>query len=270
MIPRSIVVPLDGSELAERAIPIATELAAQLNAGLVFARTTYGDVRYAHSYLEHLAKLSGRSDIEEVVLVDENAPRAIAEIVEEHPGSMVCMTTHGRGRLGWTLAGSVAEDVIKESSEPLLLVGPHADDAWSPAAHKVVVCADGTPGDQATITLACEWAHALDLEIHIVCVFHPRDLEADHPERVFAPLTQVASSAGLRVHTHQLFQSSFVAEALARFAEDEKAALLVMGAHHHGAFARIALGSTSMATVHSAVCPVLVTAPGDNPPSPRA
>lgn len=263
MIPTTIVVPLDGSDLAERAIPVAIELASHLDAGLVFARTTYGDRRYALSYLDHLAKLSGRSDVERIVLAGDAAPSAIAQIVETRPGSMICMTTHGRGRLLWALAGSVTEDIINESSEPLMLLGPHAEAAWSHPARRMVICADGTAMDRATTELACAWAKALDLEVHIVCVFHPLDLEADHPEKVFDPLEEIAKAAGLRVRAHQLFRSSFVSGALVDFAKEEKATLLVMGAHHHSALARLALGSTTMATVNMASCPVLVMPPSE-------
>jgi nucleotide-binding universal stress UspA family protein len=265
VIPHTIIVPLDGSEFSERAVPVATELAAQLHAEVILARTTYGDVRYATSYLNHLAQLAGDESIEVLVLADFDTPRAIALAVQGRRSPIICMTTHGRGRLRWTLQGSVAEEVITQSAEPVLLVGPNAESAWNRTERRVIVCVDGTTADGAAVSTACEWAKALDLEVHIVCGFHPLDLAADHPESVFGPLEDIAHAAGLRVQVHQIFQSSFMAGALVDLAKDEKATLLVMGAHHKGAVARIALGSTTMAAVHLAPCPVLVMPPDERP-----
>ena len=103
----------------------------------------------------------------------------------------------------------------------------------------------------------------MGLEVHLACVYHPLDREADHPEALFGPLEAIVRAAGLEVHTRQPFCSSFVAGALVDFAEDRPAIMVVMAAHNHGALARIAPGSTTMATVHLAQCPVLVVPPGE-------
>jgi nucleotide-binding universal stress UspA family protein len=264
MIPKTIIVPLDGSPLAESALNVARPLAELIRSDLVVVTTTWnGSTQDPGSYLDHVIARTGNDALEAVVVENMFADTAITDTALERPDSMVCMTTHGRGRLRWAAVGSVAEDVIRESTEPLLLVGPRAKAAWSQPARRVVVCVDGTPSDQASTRHACEWAKALDLEVHLARVYHPNDTTSDRPNAVFGPLEAIVQDAGLRVHTRQLFRSSFFAGALVDFAEDPPATMLVMTAHHKGVLARIALGSTTMATVHLAQCPVLVVPPGE-------
>ena len=110
---------------------------------------------------------------------------------------------------------------------------------------------------------ACHWAQALGLELHLAGVFHPLDVEVAHADRIFGPLVTIAKGYGIQVPTCEVLRSSFVAGALADFAEDDGASMLVMAAHHHSSIARMTLGSTTMATVHLAPCPVLVVPPAE-------
>lgn len=262
MIPQTIVVPLDGSPLAERAVRVAAPLAERIGASIVLTSTTYGDSRARRSYLDYVAALAGGSEFDVTVSEDLDAAEAIARTVAERPGAMLCMTTHGAGRLRFAVAGSVAEKLIRASSQPLLLVGPRGEPNWTAATKRIVVCVDGSPVGEDAVRHACEWAKLLGLEITIVFVTHPRDVEGTaHPEKVFEQLEKVVRDEGIPVHAEQLFRSAFVAGALADFAEDAAATMLVMAAGRHGRLARVALGSTTMGVLDSSPCPVLVVPP---------
>lgn len=264
MIPQTIVVPLDGSPLAERAVRVAAPLAERIRAGIILTSTTHGDSRARRSYLDYVAALAGEGDFDVAVSEDLDAAEAIARTVAAQPAAMLCMTTHGAGRLRWAVAGSVAEQLIRESDQPLLLVGPRGEPRWNAAARRLVVCVDGSPAAVAAVRHACEWAKVLGLEITIVFVTHPLDVEGTaHPETIFEELEKVVRDEGIPVHATQLFRSAFIAGALADFAEDSDATLLVMAAGRHGRVARVALGSTTMGVLNSAACPVLVVPPGD-------
>src|SRR4249920_746231 len=110
MVPKTIVVPLDGSPVAERALRIATPLAHRLDADVVLVTSTSdGNAEASRSYLEGVVTLFGDGELEPVVVADCRAADAIQQTASMRPESMVCMTTHGRGRLRWAVAGSVAE-----------------------------------------------------------------------------------------------------------------------------------------------------------------
>jgi nucleotide-binding universal stress UspA family protein len=263
-MPPTVVVPVDGSERAERALSVARPLARELGASLtIVCKPWYGEAGTAGQYLDALVReRPPGAPAEEVVSVDGlGAADAIRKVVEEREPALVCMTTHGRGRVRWATAGSVAEDVIHEATAPLLLLGPRAREEWPGPARRIVVCADGAATDLRSTEHACEWARALGLEVEIVSVFHPLDVEVAHSQRIFGPLEVVAKEHEVEVRTCEVLRSPFVAGALADWAEDDGATMLVMAAHHHSSLARLVLGSTTMATVHLAPCPVLVVPP---------
>lgn len=262
MVPKTIVVPLDGSPLAEQAVRIATPLAHRLGANVVLVTSTSdGDAEASRSYLEGVVTLFGDNEFERVVVADCRAADAIQQTASIRPASMVCMTTHGRGRLRWAVAGSVAEAVIRESSEPLLLVGPRGEPSWSLPTGRIVVCADGSIVGPAATREACEWAKALGLAISIVFVSHPLDVtDAVLPEAVFEPLEEIVRAEGVPVHK-DLIRSSFVAGSLTDLADEPETTMLVMAAHRHSSVARVALGSVTMGVLNSASCPVLVIPP---------
>lgn len=151
----TVVVPLDGSELAEAALPVASDLTAALGGGtlvLVGVVSCTGqpgaDVGYtnkdfgraqekeraleaqelqeqARAYLAATAsRLSSQFEISIVVRHGEPASEIICE-AEERGAAALVMATHGRTGVLRTLLGSVAGQVVHSSSTPVLLVHPN-------------------------------------------------------------------------------------------------------------------------------------------------
>jgi nucleotide-binding universal stress UspA family protein len=135
-----LLVPLDGSGLAESAIPAAAELADQLDAEMVLLRVVpeevAGAIEEARRYLESVADLIAGKYLVERPHVQAWAGRAEDIIVTlAGSASLVVMATHGRSGLGRLVQGSVAEGVLRHGSVPVLLVRPAAlrDAPVSPA-----------------------------------------------------------------------------------------------------------------------------------------
>jgi nucleotide-binding universal stress UspA family protein len=171
------------------------------------------------------------------------------------------MTTHGRGRFRWALAGSVAEAVIRQSVRPLLLVGPHTVPTWTDPPGQVVLCVDGSPAGLATAATACDWAEALGCEMTVAYVSHPLDVDvALSQDEVFTPIEKVVHERGIPLHV-RLERSSFVAGALLDVAQEPPATLMVMSARGRTGVARVALGSVTMGVLNNSSCPVLVMPP---------
>jgi len=259
MMPKTIVVPLDGSAPSERALDVAAPLADELGADVVLLTTPwYGDRSSPRSYLAGVVASRDDAGFEGVVSSEPAAATAIRAIVDERPDAMVCMTTHGRGRLRWAVLGSVTETVIREASEPMILVGPRGEPTWSRPGQRIVACVDGSKSDADAVSVACDWAKALDLEVVLAFVSHPLDVEAaTHPDELLGAWADHARAEGVSVHA-ELIRSSYVAGALIDFSEDVEATMLVMAAHRHGALSRIVLGSVTMGVLNGATCPVLV------------
>ncbi len=142
MMPERVVVPLDGSARAEQALCVARPLARDLGVELVaMTRSPVVPTPTAEAYLDGLVRVhaTGMPPESAEVVYGLDVPDAIRKVAEERDRSLVCMTTHGRGRLRWAAAGSVAEEVIRESTAPLLLVGPQARNEWASASRRIVL-----------------------------------------------------------------------------------------------------------------------------------
>ena len=139
-----LVVPLDGSKLAEQALPVAAELARELGVPVRLVRALDVDlvraavqagpaVAAAHAAsqarleTEILAELEARAaSLREQgvaataeVLHGAAVPALLAALV---PDDLLVLTTHGRGNVGRWLLGSVAEPLVRQAVAPVLLV----------------------------------------------------------------------------------------------------------------------------------------------------
>lgn len=158
--PSTIVVPLDGSELAEGAVPVALSLAKTTNAQLVFIwvlpvpRTSpdalgagfyasysvlNDEVTAATEYLDTFARQAHSSGLKTATRVSlGRAASGIEETTRDDPGALVVMTTHGKtGFRRWAL-GSVTEEVVRTSGRPVLVLPPgvHGRDRGHRDSHK--------------------------------------------------------------------------------------------------------------------------------------
>lgn len=138
-----VVVPLDGSHLAETALPYAREIADGLSLTMVVVsvmRTTghktglWGDASTGPStedeevmdtYLsEIIGRLaSGGLEVQKKILKGSPA-KTIVDFAQERPNDMVILSTRGHsGFTRWAL-GSVAENVVRASGNPVLVIPP--------------------------------------------------------------------------------------------------------------------------------------------------
>jgi nucleotide-binding universal stress UspA family protein len=140
-----IVVPLDGSDVAEQALPEAQRLALLTGAPIHLVRVidptqlpwygSYGVVmdaatvqgvlgdeeRMGDAYLSSVAKRLEEMGI--TANTELRRGRAARELVAAaKTGDVIVLASHGRGGITRWLLGSVAEDVLRHASVPVLLI----------------------------------------------------------------------------------------------------------------------------------------------------
>lgn len=145
-----ILVPLDGSPLAEAALGKAIELAKDSpGASITLIRAAEASpigvdpikaqievVHEAEEYLNGVAKRvrsEGVKSVEISVWYGPPAP-SIVEAANVAHAAMIVMSTHGRSGLGRLLLGSVAESVLRATHLPILLLHPDGAPIARPAA----------------------------------------------------------------------------------------------------------------------------------------
>jgi nucleotide-binding universal stress UspA family protein len=140
-----IIVPLDGSPMAEQVLPHAIALSKALDIGITLLRAIPSAAEYfsymdyplpnydelyqqvvadARQYLEAMkSQVSGLGAPRVATrLVYGNAAGAINDCAREMPNSAVAMTTHGRSGVGRWVMGSVADRVVRHAEGPVLVV----------------------------------------------------------------------------------------------------------------------------------------------------
>jgi nucleotide-binding universal stress UspA family protein len=124
---RTVLVPLDGSELSLRAMPTARVLAERFGAQLHTICVAAGDE--ADRVRALAAALLGVEvgDERALVVPGDDPAEVIAQRSEELDECLLCMSTHGRGRLSGAVVGSVARSVLQRSRKAMVVLGPMAD-----------------------------------------------------------------------------------------------------------------------------------------------
>ena len=143
---KSVIVPLDGSELAENVLPPVVELAKALKLEVLLLRAyqipinTYAGmedyyvVNYeeisvalrdeAQSYLESKVGELKRKGIEKVsfVIPEGSGADEIVALGRRTADNLIAMCTHGRSGVKRWVLGSVTEKVVRLSGDPVLIV----------------------------------------------------------------------------------------------------------------------------------------------------
>ena len=138
---RRILIPLDGSELAEKALKQALEIARSYGSILHLTRVVplidlcgeYSSV----AFIERLGKMRNRSQnylnrkldelrseqlrVDATVLIGNPAIRVV-ELAEEREVDLIVVSSQGRTGLARWYFGSTAEDIARRSSLPVLLL----------------------------------------------------------------------------------------------------------------------------------------------------
>jgi nucleotide-binding universal stress UspA family protein len=142
---KSIVVPLDGSELAESVLPTVVEIASSLALEVVLFRAYelaasayYGSEDYLPNYDDMLLNLkkavedyladkagslkqAGLARVSWIAMAGSGADE-IVRYSREHPDALIAMCTHGRSGVRRWVLGSVTERVVRHSGDPVLVV----------------------------------------------------------------------------------------------------------------------------------------------------
>lgn len=197
-MPNSVLVPVDGSNFAEHALPYALGIArrtgATLHLALVHVPTEVSpsyplaeaiEARDAElrdqdtSYMDELVDRLRPSGVEiRPSLLRGYVSASLSRHVEEEEIGLVVMTTHGRGGLQRAWLGSTADSMMRHCRIPLLLlrpaegtreIGPTSDRP----VRTILAALDGTEMGEVALRDACEIGITEGARVILVHVLHP-------------------------------------------------------------------------------------------------
>lgn len=307
---RTILVPLDGSPFGEHALPLAMALARRAGATLQLAHvhqvippaslagvTVMDTMEKAlrEQEQDYLRRMADRVATQAQVpvkwfLLDGDISEALERHVESAGVDMVVLATHGRGPMGRFWLGSVADQVARHLTRPVMLVRPEeeaVDLAEQPKMDHLMVLLDGTPLAEQILEQAVPLARLLKARVMLTRVVRPV-LRPDYlPEGTTIGWLDTSTIEQVRQHQIELEKDAhdyldqiarrlrdtelevdvrvLVGEQPAvRILDEAEAArtrMIALTTHGRSGLSRLVLGSVADKVVRGAHVPVLVQRP---------
>jgi len=263
---RTIVVPLDLTPRAQRAIPYGAALARQAGASLELLTVQPSHVT-GDTTRPILADIARRHGVEARLRVAA-APDPAQAIVDAATDAevLLCLQSHARGAVTELVLSSVSEQVMRACPYPVLLVGPHcgpAPDRFS----AMVVALDGSDLAEHILPTAVRWSTDLDVTPWLFQVLDvPVPLEMGGDKLVDTSYVHRLADqlADLEVKAQwDAAHDRHPAAAISRFAETQPDSLIALTTHGRSGLSRVTIGSTALDVAHRATVPVLVLRPRD-------
>ncbi len=283
-----IIVPLDGSLLAERALPLAAMLAGQLVGELRLVEAInlpvgeemapWGDLEEAaRAYLQVQADRIAQDQGAGVSTAAHFGTPDAVIIAEAADSDVACviMTTHGREGLRRAVLGSVAEHVLREAPVPVFLLPAAAEGRETKAIKRIAVALDGSPLAEAVLEPLCGLARTLGAAVILIRVYgKPESPELREPglaarvldqeldsieglaEDYLEPLAGRLRSFGVDTTCVGALGHK-PAEAILRLADAEEADLLAMATHGRSGLDRLRHGSVTEDVLRHSHLPLL-------------
>jgi nucleotide-binding universal stress UspA family protein len=293
---KHILVPMDGSKLAEAALPAARHMAQRLDAQVTLfqviekdaPRQVHGqkhltDFEEAEKYLQEVAR-QWFQDVRQVEChVHETGTELVSESIVAHAAELghdlVIMCSHGRGRAFHLLFGSIAQKVIAGGALPVLIT--HPDEQGEPppfACGQILVPLDTDPEHEKGLPVVKAVARLCDADLHLTTVIptyeslppeekvtartlpatasRMLDIEARDASEHLEGVVRELVSEGIRAHAHVLRGDP--AEIIARAAAEAKIDLMVLPTHGKTGMAAFWTGSVAHGICSRSSCPLLL------------
>jgi nucleotide-binding universal stress UspA family protein len=295
---KKILVPLDGSELAERALEPALALAQQqhgevllvsvpvLQHMFVMEPAGYGFLLPEQSveesraelldYLKNIQNRHAHPNVNLRVLIEEgDEATTIVEVAAAENIDLIVMSTHGRtGFTRWML-GSVTEKVLREAPCPVLII--RNDQPFT----RLLITLDGSDLAEQALSPGLEFAHSLGCQATLFRVVPPLDVDPhlvaslDKLEQGFGDRLRETGHSQATTYLHGLVEKHKVshpnlnvevwggdpARTIVDFVEARHINLIVMATHGRTGFQRWVHGSVMEKVLRTAPCALLVVRP---------
>jgi nucleotide-binding universal stress UspA family protein len=303
---RGVLVPFDGSELAEQALSVGAALAQRAGAALhlvwveqpaativsepgpqTLAAPQQTRTEMLH-YLESLAEatVAARPGTVRTAVLEGQVPEALGGYAAREDIGLIVLTTHGRGGLARWWLGSVADQLLRQSATPLLLL--HPSELPQPTRFGLVLVGLDGETDRRVLSVALAFGAlsatasytlttVIEPEIPLVTplAMYPHHLGPNWDERRveeararLAGLADQLQRGGHRA-VWKVVEGRGIADCVLDLGRALGAECLVVGTHGLTGIERMMLGSVAAKILRGARVPVLVVPVRPEPDAPQ-
>ncbi|MFQ3662640.1 MAG: universal stress protein [Chloroflexaceae bacterium] len=297
---RTILAPLDGSKVAEQALPTAARIARATGAALHLVHVHAEDARdpifvnglpvideHLHSlaaehervYLERAAATVASDDLEPMpVCLSGPVVRTLMRYARDVNADLIVLTTHGRSGFDRLWLGSVAESLARHTHVPLLLLRPSSSSGSPKRFRHILVPLDGSPLAEEVLAPAAALAAidngALTLQRIVDTLPQPTSLplpERYRPDEATLAREEAAAATYLQdVAARQapagtrtiVSHAEHPARAIIETAHQLEVDLVALTTHGRSAVRSVAISSVADKVLRGIDLPLLVLRPG--------
>ena len=283
IVAKSVVLGTDFSPASERALPYALAMAQRWHVPLIFAHVVVrptvaqqpgvpslkdegGKQQFRSVALERLARLSSPDAVSslahEAVIGSGEVWSGLSQIVRERDAGLLVLGTRGLTGVKKLMMGSTAEDVLRSTPCPVMIVGPNVDLRASTRFERILFATNLGNASLHLLHYAAAIAREDEATLTILHVAPRAADKAGRDElrqRNAARLAALLPSGNeLSGRAHLVVEFGTAAEEIVHKAEAEQARLIVLGAHPAGRSSTF-LSSTLHYVLSHARCPVLAS-----------
>jgi nucleotide-binding universal stress UspA family protein len=297
---KRILVPLDGSQLAEVALPYAKELAIHLGSEILLvnvrmpaenpdepehrvyiskmAAATEQDIKKSSALLP-----GGKVKVESAIIGSSglltHPAEEIIDYAEKENISLIVLATHGRTGISRWALGSTANKVVRASKCPVLLIRAKTDVSKSVHLGKILVPLDGSKQSEAVLPYIENLASKLKTKVILLHVIaQPYHVYAGTEGVVEVPYTKEELKmkeadaknyleraakvlTGKGVRMSTQVEMGEPAEEIIKAEREISADIVAMSTHGHSGFGRWEHGSITDKVLHAGNTPLLLVRP---------
>jgi nucleotide-binding universal stress UspA family protein len=286
---KRLLVPLDGSELAERAIPYAKTIAKAKSSELILFTVNIAVVeqldRPMKAYLELNAKeLQSQGVKASTAIAYGSVADEIVSFADKNNIDLIIVSTHGYSGIKRWVLGSVARKVLYGTGTQVLLIKSKAPKVSEVEFKKILLPLDGSPFSETPIPFVTDLTKGAEAEVMLTVVSEPplvpsygdrpiNPVWQEHRDKLWAEMQQQAAEylkktkaklekQGMKIKS-QVVPSELgrVAESILQIAEKEKVNLIAMATHGRSGISRWVYGGVTSRIVEQSMQPVLLIRP---------
>ena len=286
---KKILVPLDGSELAEKALPYAKSIAKLRNSQVILfavSLTIFVDRRdrLFTSYLEAIAKEFNEEGIKATTATSYgNVAEEVVKYANNNKIDLIIMVTHGYSGAKQWMFGSLTHEVLSGTEIPFLLIKSISPEV-SVEFNRILLPVDGSPFSESTFPYVEELTKKTDKEILLLHICEPPIVPSygsrpinptwkKHRDDMWTEMEQQATSylkkttvalkkKGIKLKTRVVkAQTKEVAQTIMKISKEENTDLIVIATQGRAGVSRWVHGSVASTIVEEFPQPILLIRP---------
>jgi nucleotide-binding universal stress UspA family protein len=280
---KKILVPLDGSNLAELALPYAEELAAAFNSEVFLLYVSEpAEDQYRHMHQLYIEDVAGQikkriKKVSPLVLTGKPAEEIIG-YAEQNDVGLIIMASHGRSGITPWATGGVAGKVLHAAKIPLLLIKaakPRQRKPGKRLINRILLPLDGSKAGEAAVHYVGELMSRLEVEVILFGVVpagqHIRTVGGldyilfpeQHLESVKTEAREYLDKAYRRLKRRKgevriELRVGDIAQEIIKFADGKNVDLIAISSHGHSGIEKWVFGSIANKVVQASNAPVLL------------